>query len=60
MKHLKVFCSWVKETGSRLWAYLLGQTELDEKITAAVDETQRRVANVVEEAKDVVDAAKGK
>jgi type II secretory pathway predicted ATPase ExeA len=60
MKHLKVFCSWVKETGSRLWTYLLGQTELDEKITAAVDETQRRVANVVEEAKDVVDAAKGK
>jgi hypothetical protein len=60
MKHLKVFWLWVKETRNRFWTYLLGQTELDEKITAAVDETQRRVSNVVEEAKDVVDAVKGK
>lgn len=60
MKHLKVFWLWIKETHSRFWTYVLGQTEVDEKITAAVDETQRRVSNVVEEAKDVVKAAKGK
>jgi len=60
MKHLKVFWLWVKETRSRFWTYLLGQTEVDEKITAAIDETQRRVSNVAKEAKDVVDAVKGK
>jgi|TARA_B100001939_G_scaffold56035_2_gene45166 hypothetical protein len=60
MKHLKVFWLWIKETYSRFWKYVLGQTELDEKVIAAVEETQRRASNAVDEAKDVIDAVKGK
>jgi hypothetical protein len=43
-----------------LWKWLWSKTEVDEKAIAALKEAKRRTINVVEESKDVIDAAKGK
>ena len=43
-----------------LWKWLWSKTEVDEKAAAALKEAKRRAINVVEESKDVIDAAKGK
>lgn len=49
----------------KFWNWLLGQTTIDEKIVAKVEEVKKtvavveaRVERVVEEAKDVVEAVK--
>ena len=60
MKHLKVFWLWIKETHKRFCGYWLGFTELDEKALAAWAEARRRYSKTVKEAKEVVDAVKGK
>ena len=60
MKHFVVLWYWIKKTHKRFWAYWFGYTEADEKIIATWREAQKRFHKTVAEAKDVVDAVKGK